>query len=523
MNRDENDARKKVSGANCDAVFILHNSRNAAVRSMKKNQYDIIILGSGPAGFSCAMQASKFNKRALIIESNEKLLGGTWINTGTVPSKALREAAFTVYKYTSQFGDLEKKKPYERFSMEDLLQFKDKVLKHENDEARANLLKNEVDVVHGKGTIIDKNTVEVFQHNGDKVTYTARFIMVSTGSSPVPPTTFKIDHKKVLDSNSLLKLDHLPRRLVVIGIGINAIEYATMFAAMGTKVTVLNENSDTLPFLDREIKAELLAHLTDAGIMLHHNVSVQGVRENALRNCTEVRFLTNGNEELQVIETENVLFFGGRKPNSDKIGLENLGVEFDEQHFVKVGKDYRTNVENIFAAGDIVGFPRLASVSFTQGRVAACHMFDIPFHEVPETIPYGIYAIPEIAGIGMTEDEAKKAGIDYEVGRALFKNLTRSAITNTKNGILKLVFERKEPHKLLGVHIMGDEACDLIHIGQAVLSYGGDIIYFINHVFNYPTFAEAYRVAAFNGYNRYLKAGAKYRKGTTEEDDQMRA
>jgi NAD(P) transhydrogenase len=488
-----------------------------------KNHYDVIILGSGPAGFSCAMQASKFNKKALVIEANAEFLGGTWINTGTVPSKALREAAYTIYRYNNQFGGLEKKKPYERFSMDDLLHFKNMVLSKENEEVRNNLVKNEIEVVHGRGTILDKNTIEVFDTAGNKTTYHTEYIMISTGSTPQPPETFKIDHNKVLDSNSLLKLDHIPRRLVVIGIGINAIEYATMFAAMGTKVTILNENPDILPFLDYEIKEELLSHLADAGIILYHNVSVKGVRDNPLRNCTEIRFSTHDGTELNVIETENVLYFGGRKPNADKIGLENVGVKRDDHGFVVVDKQYRSSVDTIFATGDVIGFPRLASVSFTQGRVAACHMFDIPFHAVPETIPYGIYAIPEIAGIGMTEEDAKKAGIDYEVGRALFKNLTRSAITNAKNGILKLVFEKQEPHRLLGVHIMGDEACDLIHIGQAVLSFGGDIIYFINHVFNYPTFAEAYRVAAFNGYNRVIKAGAKYRKGLSEEDDKQRS
>jgi NAD(P) transhydrogenase len=488
-----------------------------------KNQYDVIILGSGPAGFSCAMQASKFNKKALVIEANAEFLGGTWINTGTVPSKALREAAHTIYKYNNHFGGKEKKKPYERFSMEDLLYFKSQVLQQENAEVRNNLLKNEIDVVHGKGTIIDKNTVEVFDTAGNKATYRASFIMIATGSTPQPPVTFKIDHNKVHDSNSLLKMDHIPRRLVVIGIGINAVEYATMFAAMGTKVTILNENPDILPFLDEEIKVELLNYLQDAGIILYHNVSVKGVRDNPLRNCTEIRFTSNNGEQLSVIETENVLYFGGRKPNTDKIGLENVGVALDDQGFIKVDKEYRSSVDTIFASGDVIGFPRLASVSFTQGRVAACHMFDIPFHAVPETIPYGIYAIPEIAGIGMTEQEARKAGIDYEVGRALFKHMTRAAITNAKSGLLKLVFEKAEPHRLLGVHIMGDEACDLIHIGQAVLSYGGNIIYFINHVFNYPTYAEAYRVAAFNGYNRVIKAGAKYRKGVKEDDDKKRS
>lgn len=486
-----------------------------------KYDYDVVILGSGPAGFSCAMQASKFNKKAAVIEANPDYLGGTWINTGTVPSKALREAAHNIHKYMSQFGGFEKKKPYDRFKMSDLLRLKNEVQEQENQDVRDNFVKNEVDVISGRGQLVDPHTIEVFTKTGEKKTVTASFILISTGSSPMNPVNFRIDHNKVLNAHSLLKLDHIPRRLVVVGVGINAIEYATMFASMGTKVSILNEMDDILPFLDTELKVELLECLKNDGVVLHNGVDIQGIRQNPLRNCTEVRFTKSGEEELYVIETEHVLHFGGRTPNSENIGLENLGIKTNKEGFITVDKHYKTNIDNIYAAGDVVGFPRLASVSFTQGRLTACRMFDIPSLDVPAEIPFGIYAIPEIASIGMTEQDAIKKGVDYAVGRALFKNLTRATISNSPEGILKLVFDR-ETFKLLGVHILGEEACDLIHIGQAVLSYEGDIRYFINHVFNYPTYAEAYRQAAFNGTNRVMQAGVKYRKGIQEEDDKAR-
>lgn len=479
--------------------------------------YDLIILGSGPAGFSSAMQASKFDKKALVIEANPDYLGGTWINTGTVPSKALREAAHNIYKYTNQFGGFEKKKPYERFTMKDLLHFKNLVLNQENQEVRKNLIKNEVEIVNGIGQIIDANTVEVFTHEGEKKIYTAKFILVSTGSTPLPPKKFEIDHYRVLDAHSLLKLDHIPRRLVVVGVGVNAIEYASMFAAMGSKVTILNENDAILPFLDEEIKNSFFSCLDAQGIVIQNNVDMRGVRSNPIRNCTEVRF-EKEDGETHVIETEHVLYFGGRQPNSDNIGLENVGVQRDAEGYIKTNTYFQTSIDNIYAAGDIVGFPRLASVSFTQGRLATCHMFDIPSLNVPAEIPFGIYAIPEISSIGLTEEEATRQGLNYAVGRSLFKNLTRAAIGNAPEGMLKIIFD-KDSYKLLGVHILGEQACELIHIGQAIISFDGDVRYFINHVFNYPTFAEAYRQAAFNGINRVLKAGVKYKKGIQEEDD----
>ncbi|MCW9707858.1 Si-specific NAD(P)(+) transhydrogenase [Fodinibius salsisoli] len=474
--------------------------------------YDVVIIGSGPAGFSCAMQSSKFDQNVLIVESHKDYLGGTWINTGTVPSKALREAAKTILEFNDQFGDHENKKPYERFRMADLLQYKQEILEKENRKVKNDLIKNKVDVARGVGRLKDSHTVEVETHFGTTETYTANYILLCTGNSPIEPTNFDIDHNKVLDYKSILDLTHVPRRLVVIGSSVNAFEYATTFAALGTRVTILHEQQNYMTFLDHEIKEHLERSLKNKDITVRSGVSIEEVEFNPLRNNTEVKFRSlTGDKRLQVIETEHVLHLNGKRPNVEGLNLDKAGVETDENDFVVVDETYKTNVDSIYAAGDLVGFPRLASASFTQGRLAACNMFGIPTLEVPEQIPYGVYSIPEISNIGLTEQEAKEQGIDITVGRAYFKNIAKADMTNHDEGLLKLVFST-DSLKLLGVHILGDEAANLIHLGQAVIASEGDVRYFIQHVMNYPTLSEAYRIAAFNGVNRVYQTGSKYKK-----------
>lgn len=473
--------------------------------------YDVIIIGSGPAGFSCAMQSSKFDKKVLVIEAHSDYLGGTWINTGTVPSKALREAAKTIQEFNDQFGDDESRKPYERFRMADLLQYKQKILEKENRKVKNDLIKNKVDVARGYGRLLDGHTVEVETHIGSKEKYTADHILLCTGSSPMKPEKFEIDNDKVLDYKSILEITHIPRRLAIIGSGVNAIEYATTFAALGTRVTVLNEREDYLSFLDHEIKEHLQKSFDKRGLNIKNGVTIEGVDFNPLRNFTEVKFRSEADgNRLQVVEAEHALFLGNRKPNVENLGLENANIETNDENFIKVNGAFRTNIESVFAAGDVIGFPRLASASFTQGRLAACNMFDIPTLDVPDQIPFGIYSIPEIANIGLTEQEAKEMDVDVTVGRAYFENIAKADMTNHNEGMLKLVFN-SDSLKLLGVHIVGNQAANLVHLGQSVMSYGGDIRYFIHHVMNYPTLSEAYRIAAFNGVNRVYQAGVKYK------------
>ncbi|MBD3616765.1 MAG: Si-specific NAD(P)(+) transhydrogenase [Gracilimonas sp.] len=479
-----------------------------------KYDYDVIIIGSGPAGFSCAMQSSKFDKKALVVEANEESFGGTWINSGTIPSKSLRETARIIQRFQNQFQDLAQEKAYQHHQMDDLLRYKNQILKSKNSKVEADFNKNEIDTVRGFGVLKDKNTVEVTRSDGTKKTYTGEFIFISPGSKPVQPKGFNLDHDKILDYTSVLNLTHIPRRLLVIGSGVQALEYATTFSNLGSRVSILNEEEEFLPFLDNEISEQLSEVLQKQKIEVFSNAENIEIRSNALRNTTEVKYeIRNDNEgqRARVIETEHVLYLGGKVPNSSGIGLDKIGVEQDESGYIVVTDDYQSNIENIFAGGDVIGYPALASASFSEGRIASCRMFGIEALEVPPEIPFAIYSIPEISSIGLTEKEARAKNLDITVGRAYYKNITQGDISNQQHGLLKLVFDTKSL-KLLGIHILGERASDLIHLGQAVMSLGGDVRYFINHVLNYPTYSEAYRIAAFNGMNRVYKAGVKYKK-----------
>lgn len=476
--------------------------------------YDVIILGSGPAGFSCAMQSSKFDKKVLVIESNEETFGGSWINNGTIPSKAIRETARIIQRFQNQCKNMNIEMPFQQQKMSDLLIYKNQTLESKNLKVEEDFDKNEVETIRGFGVLKGKNEVEVNDSTGNKKSYTANYILVSTGSSPVKPSGFEVDHNTILDYTSILSLTHIPQRLVIIGNGVQTLEFATTFASLGSRITILNNHDEYLPFLDDEIQAELNKILKKKLIEIYSGVENISIESNSLRNTTEVCYNRRNDPEegrRHVIETEHILYLGGKKPNTAAIGLEEVGVETDEAGYIKVDDNYRTNIETVYAAGDVIGFPALASSSFSEGRLASCNMFGIKALEVPPEIPFAIYSIPEISFIGLTEEEAKLRNIDITIGRATYANITQGDISNQQDGLLKLVFNT-ESLKLLGVHIIGERASDLIHLGQAVISYDGDIRYFINHVLNYPTFSEAYRIAAFNGINRVYKAGVKYKK-----------
>lgn len=478
-----------------------------------KYDYDVIIIGSGPAGFSCAMQSTKFDKKVLIVESNDANLGGTWVNKGTVPSKALRAAAKLIQSYHYQFGDEKGRKPYERFRMEDIMDYKRPILESKNKKIKDDIIKNEVDTARGWGKIVDKNTVEVFTNIDNKETYTAEYILISTGSRPSSPKNVNIDQTKVLDYSSILDLTHIPRRLVIVGSGIISFEYATIFAALGTRVTILSDLDEILPFLDSEIKTSVFKSIRKKNIQIFNNTTIENISSNDLRTCDEVLFRTKTDDRLQVVETDHVLYIGGKIPNTDNLGLDELGVKRDAEGYIEVNDQYQTNIPNIFAAGDVIGYPALASASFLQGRLSSCEMFgNKVVAEMSDTsMPYGIYSIPEISGIGLTEQQAQDLDIDVTVGRAYFENLTRADLNHETEGILKLVF-RTDNLKLLGVHIFGEHASDMIHLGQSIMAHNGSIKYFIERVLNYPTYTEAYKIAAFNGLNRVHKAGVKYKK-----------
>lgn len=478
-----------------------------------KFDYDVIIIGSGPAGFSCAMQSTKFGKKVLIVEASKQNLGGSWISKGTVPSKALRAASKLIQSFESQFGDEKGRKPFERFRMEDIMKYKSPILDSKHKKYVDDIIKNEVQTLRGWGRITGEHEVEVVDFQNKKKTYSAEFIMISTGSSPAKPENFEVDHKDILDYTSVLELTHIPRRLVIVGGGIISLEFATTFAALGTRVTILNSESEMLNFLDREVKDQLVEILRKKNIQIVNHALIERIAYNALRTCNEVLYKTRTEDRLQVVETEHTLYVGAKIPNTGNVGLDELGIEKTDEGYIVVDKSYRTNISSIYAGGDVIGQPSLASASFLQGRLASAHMFGNRSDAMSgnRDLPFGIYSIPEIAGIGLTETQANDLGIEVTVGRAYFESLTRAFLNHETDGILKLVF-RSDNLKLLGVHIVGEHATDMIHLGQAVMAFDGNIKYFIERVLNYPTYAEAYKIAAFNGLNRVHKSGVKYHK-----------
>lgn len=478
-----------------------------------KYDYDVIIIGSGPAGFSCAMQSTKFDRSVLIVEASDSNIGGAWINKGTVPSKALRAAAKLIQSYHYQFGDEKGRKPYERFRMEDIMEYNQPILESKNKKVKDDIIKNEVETARGWGKIVDAHTVEVLTPLNEKEIYSAEYILISTGSRPSPPENVNVDETKVLDYSSVLDLTHIPRRLVIVGSGIISFEYATIFAALGTRVTILSDLDEILPFLDDEIKNAVFTSIKKKNIQIFNNTTIENISSNDLRTCEEVLFRTKSDDRLQVVETDHVLYVGGKIPNTDKLGLDDVGVQKDKDGFIKVNEQFQTNIPTIFAAGDVIGYPALASASFLQGRLTSCEMFgNKVVAEMSDTsMPYGIYSIPEISGIGLTEQQAEDLNINVTVGRAYYKNLTSADLNHESDGILKLVF-RTDNLKLLGVHIFGEHASDMIHLGQSIMANNGNIKYFIERVLNYPTYTEAYKIAAFNGLNRVHKSGVKYKK-----------
>ncbi|MDA0906964.1 MAG: FAD-dependent oxidoreductase [Bacteroidetes bacterium] len=475
--------------------------------STSSKHFDLIVLGSGPAGYSCAVQAAKMNKRVVVVEAQRDELGGTWIHTGTVPSKALKEAAKTIFKFHNQFGDEKGRKPFERFQMEDLIQYKSSILESKGQKIMEDLVGYDVQIIRGHGALKDPHTIDVTHADGSTSTLQATHILLATGSRQPLPETFELNGTTVLDIRAILTLTHIPRRLTIVGNTVNAYEFATIFASLGTHVAILCGKPELLSFLDRRIKKEMQKVLDHLDIRLFTSATIDHITKNPLRNCTEVGFHSEPEpDRLQILETDLVLHAGSTIPNTEGLGLEHVGVQLDEKGAILVNEGYQTAEPSIYAAGDVVGTTSFASASFVQGYLAACHMQgDTAFNaEQNQLVPYGIYSIPEIAGVGLTEEEAIERGFDVAAGRAKYKNVTQADVSRTELGVLKLVFEKKS-HKLLGVHILGEYATDLIHTGQSVMGNGGTIDYFTQSVMNYPTFSEAYRLAAFHGLNRLEK------------------
>ncbi|MGB7622811.1 MAG: Si-specific NAD(P)(+) transhydrogenase [Terriglobia bacterium] len=457
--------------------------------------YDLIVIGSGPAGHHAAIQAAKLGKHVAIIEKRE-MMGGVSVHTGTIPSKTLREAVLYLsgFRQRGLYGISYAVK--RDITMEDLVFRVNHVIKNETEVCNAQLSRNGVDVLNGHAAFLDAHHLHL---EGSRLTddYEAEFIIIATGTVPAHSSTVPIDGTTILDSDMLPRLPVIPKTMTIVGAGVVGVEFSCMMATLGVSVTLLDLRPRMLEFVDQQIINELSYHMQEIGVTMRLGEEMASVDKS-----TSGRVVVHLKSKKEVY-SDVVLYAVGRLGNTVDLHLERVGLEPDERGRIAVNGAFQTVVPNIYAVGDVIGFPSLASVSMEQGRLASCHAFHSPCSTMPNLFPYGIYTIPEISYVGQNEEQLTAAGIPYEVGIARYREIARGQIIGDDTGILKLLFH-SESRKLLGVHILGEGAAELIHIGQAVLTYEGTIDYFINNVFNYPTLAECYKVAALAGMNKLL-------------------
>lgn len=461
---------------------------------MNVKVYDLIVIGSGPAGEKAAIEASQMRKTTAIVERHS-VQGGVCIHTGTIPSKTLRETVLYIsgLRQRSVYGLMGGVKS--NVSIRELMYRKDQVIQQELDVIQQNMARYRIEVIKGTGMITDPHTVVVSDGSGDSRVIMGDVIVISTGTRPHHPPHIDFDDHYIYDGESILNLDTIPRSLTIIGGGVIGCEYASIFAHIGCKVTIIDSRERLLSFLDREMADALMYLMRKYRINL---VLGDGEEEIKIENNQVVTITKSGRK----VVSDRLLFAAGRNGNTENLGLENLGIEVNDRGIIKVNEQYRTSVDNIFAVGDVIGFPSLASVSMDQGRLAAIHAFKKNNTScINNLLPIGIYTIPEVSMVGETEESLSESGQDYEIGIARYFELARGQIINDHDGMLKLIFDPKS-RRILGVHIVGDRATEIIHIGQAVMTLGGTLDYFMETVLNYPTLSEAYKVAALDGFAR---------------------
>ncbi len=465
---------------------------------MADYDYDMLVIGSGPAGQRAAIQSAKLDKRTALIE-RKAVIGGVCTNTGTIPSKTLREAVIYLsgYRLRGIYGESYTVK--QNITIEDLLFRTDHVIRHEIDVTRHQLQRNGVEVINAEADFVEPHTLRLTMvgHSGERVV-TAENILVAVGTEATRDPKIPFDGQNIFTSDDILGLKKLPRTMAVVGAGVIGCEYASIFSALGIRVTLIDRSKRLLSFVDAEVVEALDYHLRQNRMTLRFSEAVSGIE--LVQNGGEPRVkihLASGKE----IVAEKALYSIGRTGATGRLNLDAAGLKSDERGRLKVNEHYQTEVPHIYAAGDVIGFPSLASTSLEQGRLAACHAFGVEARSTPALFPYGIYTIPEISYVGKNEEELTQANVPYEIGKASYREIARGHIIGDSIGMLKIIFHR-ETRELLGVHIIGDSASELVHIGQAVMSLGGKIDYCVNTVFNYPTLAECYKTAAFDGVNR---------------------
>ncbi|MDE3180192.1 MAG: Si-specific NAD(P)(+) transhydrogenase [Acidobacteriota bacterium] len=456
--------------------------------------YDVIVIGSGPAGQRAAIQTAKSGKRVALVEK-QQVIGGSCFNTGTIPSKTMREAVMHLsgYNYQSVYGSNYRVK--DKITMADLAFRVQHVIKTEVDVAEAQLSRNGIDLVYGTASFVDPKTVRVEDAQGAASAFTASVFVIATGTKPAVSAAVPLNDRNIINSDQILKMTEMPKTLIVVGGGVIGVEYTCMFAVLGVRVILVEKRPRLLEFADAEIVEALSYHLRDRRVIMRLSEEVGSVEE-----TPDGKVVANLQSNKK-ISGDALLYAVGRVGNVEELNLEAAGIKQDSRGRIPVDSDYRTCQPHIYAAGDVIGFPSLASVSMEQGRIAAEHALGLSVHSNPANYPYGIYSIPEISFIGKTEEQLTQEDAPYEVGIAYYREIARGQIRGDTTGRLKLIFHR-ETRELLGVHIIGDGASELLHIGQAVFVLKGTVNYFVDVVFNYPTLAECYKSAAFNGLNK---------------------
>jgi NAD(P) transhydrogenase len=461
------------------------------------SDFDLVVIGSGPAGQKAAVQAAKLRRRVAVVEYDDRV-GGVCMNTGTIPSKTLREAALYLTGFTqrSLYGRSYRVK--EDITIDDLLVRTEHVIDRETDVVRDQLARNHVTLVAGEGSFLDPHTIRVACAGPDRE-LTADYVVIATGTRPARPESVEFDEQTIIDSDGILQLERIPSSLLVVGAGVVGIEYGAIFAALGSTVTIVERRDRLLDFCDGEIVEALQYNLRELGVTFRFHEEVEAVER--FEDGT-VTHLASGKQILADV----VLYSAGRQGATDALSLANAGLEADERGRIAVDEHFRTSVDHVYAVGDVIGFPALAATSMEQGRLAACDAFGVDTESTPEMLPIGIYTVPEISFVGRTEEELTAASIPYEVGVSRYDELARGQILGETHGLLKLLVD-PESRRLLGVHAFGTGATELVHIGQAVMALGGTVDYLVGAVFNYPTLAESYKVAALDATNKLRALG----------------
>ncbi len=460
---------------------------------MEELYADYVVIGSGPAGQKAAIQAAKLGKKVIVLDKSPHP-GGSSLNSGTIPSKSLREAILdlTDFYERSFYGQ---NRPMREISINDLNFRLNIVLEEQRKMLIRQFEKNKIQLIHGAARFKDKNRIAVIDEKKHPL-FQIKFdyCLIATGSKPRNPIHVPFDSEKILDSTRLLSIDHVPKTLIVLGGGIIGAEYASFFAALGTEVTVVDKREHLLPLLDHEIGMHLQKALTSIGLKFVGLQEIDDIKR--LNEHVEVCFKDGSH-----VQGEMLLYALGREADVDKLEIQHVGIKLDKSGYIPVNALFQTVVPNIYAAGDVIGAPALASTSMEQGRLAARHAFGAQTHHFPSHYPIGIYTIPEISSCGYTENELKELGFRYEIGRAYYYEIARNQIVGNDPGMFKILFHA-ETLEILGIHIIGRAATEVIHIGQVAMSFNARIDYFIDQVFNYPTYAEGYRIAALNGFNK---------------------